>query len=292
MCGVLLVGLASAQLQPETPKDSFEVASVKLDAPGASRRASLSGGPGTGSPTRINYSFVTLEELIGKAFGLGADQISGPKWLATERYSVDANVPLSTTDEGFKKMLQNLLFDRLGLRTHLEKKDFTVYEMVPAGSGFKLDSAAEGEAPEPKDEAPAAGKMLLDREGCPILRKNGRGQIAGNYGPTASCSSFVSTTMVELAKILENIVAAEEGAAFGSRVHVVDSTGINGKFDFTLTFVYYPRFPGFVQAPPPNGIAGPNIFAALAKIGLRLEKKKTPLDMLVIDQAEKYPSPN
>jgi uncharacterized protein (TIGR03435 family) len=71
---------------------------------------------------------------------------------------------------------------------------------------------------------------------------------------------------------------------------VADATGLQGKFDFTLSWVMDRGAP---FAPPPDDDAGPTIFNALqSQLGLRLEQKKGPVDRLVIDHAEKVPTGN
>jgi uncharacterized protein (TIGR03435 family) len=72
---------------------------------------------------------------------------------------------------------------------------------------------------------------------------------------------------------------------------VVDKTGLTGKYDFTLRWSteQLSLVPG-----PPTGDPGnlPSIFTALREqLGLRLDSTRGPLEVLVIDRAEK-PSEN
>jgi len=82
---------------------------------------------------------------------------------------------------------------------------------------------------------------------------------------------------------------------------VIDKTGLTGKYDFELKWTpdpgqpaampFGPPPPG-VELPPPPDPKGPSIFTALQEqLGLRLESQKAPVDILVIDRAEK-PSEN
>jgi uncharacterized protein (TIGR03435 family) len=95
---------------------------------------------------------------------------------------------------------------------------------------------------------------------------------------------------------------------------VVDTTGLTGKYDFTLYFApeggVGMRLPGGVPPPhdaPPPGEGGPgmpaastpdaqsnpNLFTALQEqLGLKLEQRKGPVDLLVIDHLEKTPVEN
>ena len=70
---------------------------------------------------------------------------------------------------------------------------------------------------------------------------------------------------------------------------VVDSTGLTEKYDFTISWV--PQPPG--GAPPDKEEFGPDLFSALQEqLGLKLVAKKGPVEMLVIDHAEKVPLEN
>lgn len=75
------------------------------------------GGPGTADPERITYERITLLSLIQRAYFsptagnlhvLDFDQISGPAWLSTQFYSVDAKLPSGTTKEQLMLMWQDL----------------------------------------------------------------------------------------------------------------------------------------------------------------------------------------
>lgn len=73
-------------------------------------------------------------------------------------------------------------------------------------------------------------------------------------------------------------------------VPVADQTGMTGRYDFRFE-VGAPRRPTGDAAPDPFDTDGPNIFAALQKIGLHLESKKVAMPAIVIDSAER-PSAN
>jgi uncharacterized protein (TIGR03435 family) len=87
---------------------TFEVASVKPAAPQASGIMRSSGGPGTADPERFTYENVTLQALLLRAYGLKNYQISGPGWLASERFDIRAKVPPGATKEQLNGMLRNL----------------------------------------------------------------------------------------------------------------------------------------------------------------------------------------
>jgi uncharacterized protein (TIGR03435 family) len=72
---------------------------------------------------------------------------------------------------------------------------------------------------------------------------------------------------------------------------VVDMTGLTGRYDITLNLA---KYLGDLQ---PSGGGPPDVVGVLLsgvqeELGLKLESKKTPLDLLIIDSAEKIPAEN
>ena len=108
-------------------------------------------------------------------------------------------------------------------------------------------------------------------------------QMVGRRRITANAQS-----MAALVDLLEKQLAAP----------VVDKTGLGGTYDFTLDFALGPGrgvdalvAPG--ASPTDNTADAPNFFTAIQEqLGLKLEQKKGPLDILVIDEAEKVPTGN
>src|SRR5947207_312669 len=125
---VLSCGAAFGQASP-----SFEVASVKpAEAPSTPGmlRVGMRGGPGTPDPGQITYSNVSLKNVIMNAYNVKGYQITGPKWLDSERFDIVAKVPKGATKEEFRLMLQNLLAERFKLSLHHESKELPIYGLV------------------------------------------------------------------------------------------------------------------------------------------------------------------
>lgn len=73
---------------------------------------------------------------------------------------------------------------------------------------------------------------------------------------------------------------------------VVDQTGVEGVFDFKLSYDPSSTTPS-TDAAAASGDAGPSIFTALQEqLGLKLESKKMPVEYVVIDHAERVPAEN
>jgi uncharacterized protein (TIGR03435 family) len=74
---------------------------------------------------------------------------------------------------------------------------------------------------------------------------------------------------------------------------VIDQTGLDGAYTFTLKWTPE-RLPNATEDPKkPDLDAPPSIFEALQEqLGLKLEKRKAPLEVLVVDRAERVPTEN
>jgi uncharacterized protein (TIGR03435 family) len=161
----LLFGTSTA-LTAQNPK--FEVASVKPAGPAHDGPSVYRGGPGTADPERVTYERMGLLSLIQGAYNptggydaihtLDFDQISGPAWLSTDLYFVDAKLPPGATKEQLRLMWQDLLAERFHLTLHIATKEFTVYELTVAKNGPKFKkSGVDPPRQEPGFPVPAPG---------------------------------------------------------------------------------------------------------------------------------------
>lgn len=255
---IMTSALLAAQQTP-----TFEVASVKPAPPPSDHMMRVRMG---GDPGRIDYANVSLLNLITRAYDVKDYQVSGPGWLNSERYDVTATMPKDTPKEIVQLMMQNLLSERFHLKLHREKKDLPAYALVVAKGGPKMKQAET-----PAAAAPAKRGIWM-----------GMGKLQAS-----------SVDLGMFANLLSNLVGRP----------VLDMTEMKGNYDCTLEFtpdasLSMPMMKmagahaeGGEGAPPES--AGPSIFTALQEqLGLKLEARKAPLDILVIDQAEKVPTEN
>jgi uncharacterized protein (TIGR03435 family) len=143
----------------------------------------MRGGPGTADPERMTWSGATLQALLISAYGVKTDQISGPGWLESERYDVEAKVPPGSTRPQSILMLQNLLADRFRLTLHKDTKEFSVYELTVAKDGPKLKPSP----PDPDFKPLAEGTRLRDD-----ADKDGSSCFRASEMPNASATaSFI-----------------------------------------------------------------------------------------------------
>src|SRR5262245_31508398 len=142
-------------------------------------------------------------------------------------------------------------------------------------------------------------KMLADRFELTVHRSEKSfsvyGLVAAKNGikfkevpDTGSNNSSSSGT-----KYTGTCVNMENLAAFLSRrveLPVLDMTGLKGYYDLKMEWAEEPKTKDGAPADPPNG---PALTTALQEqLGLKLEPRKVPLDLLIVDHAEKMPTEN
>ena len=157
-------------------------------------------------------------------------------------------------DRQFKTMLQKLLAERFQLAFHRDQRELPAFVVV-LGSG-----------PPKLTPTKAPGSLPVAGVGPGLF-----------YGVNATTTDFTT---------------ALQGAAMDRPV--VDQTGLTGRWDFRLEWTPDPsQFGGrALTVGPSDAIRPPALFTAIQEqLGLKLESKRTLVDVLVIDRAEK-PSDN
>jgi uncharacterized protein (TIGR03435 family) len=248
---------AYARQQPE-----FEVATVKLSPPvplGTPLPVNL-GSFRNGTAMLTN---TTLSECLQFAYGIVSEaQIAGPDWIKSRdvRFDIVAKTGADASRDQALLMMRSLLDERLKLSLHHEPREMSFLALVVAKNGPKLAPAKMGTPP---SQIPP--------------------QIAGRL-------LHPQMPMAMLATLLSRF----------ERQIVIDMTGLTGPFSIDLQWT-----PDFLRnrvsqdgaAPLVNGqpvnVDGPSLPTALQEqLGLRLESRKGPVDVLVVDHAEKVPADN
>ena len=255
---------------------AYDVAAIKPDKSGMGPRILF-------SADRLTATRVTLKFLIKMAYGVEDDQILGASnWLNSETYDIEAKVDSSEVSEVSKLsdnqrmvMFQRLLADRFKLALHRETKELPVYALVIAKNGPKLQEAKPGDTYpngiKGPDGKPAghAGMMMW-----------GRGRLTGQGIPIAS---LVPPLSQQLSRTVQ------------------DRTGLTGKYDIELHWTPDDAADPMTgpQGDRPTSENGnsaespePSFFTAIQEqLGLKLDSRKAPVEVLVIDHAE-MPSAN
>jgi uncharacterized protein (TIGR03435 family) len=227
-----------------------------------------------------------MKDLLMTAYDMKAYQVSGPDWMATERYDLIVKVPEGATKAQVNAMWQNLLAERFGVALHHESREFQVEDLVVARDGPRLKETVEDlTAP-----LPPGPSIVKDGE---LLSPGVVVRILPGPSPRAHTVARAQP-ISQLAAMLSNQLNRP----------VLDKTGLTGKYDFTLDY----NLSGFALPPPsgrevPGLIAlapgdtasepGPDIAAAVQQqLGLRLVASKAKLDLVIVDKANKVPTDN
>jgi uncharacterized protein (TIGR03435 family) len=276
--------LASALFAQSPQALSFEAASVRASQ--QSGRGAMRGGPGTSDPGQLLFTNVTLFNVLLRAYDVQSFQISAPDWLSTEKYNITAKVPDGATKEQCNRMLQNLLAERFHLELHHETRDLSGFELAMGRNGPRLKVSEDAGAV----ETPASTEPpKTDANGYPILSGPGLLMMEGVKGK--SVVVFLTARSQPLSALVALLTRE-------FRMPILDKTGQTGRFDFRLEFA--PQAPGALPAASsPDGApmvmddSAPNLTTAVQQqLGMRLNAKKVPTDILVIDHADRVPTEN
>ncbi len=287
MKGIILtlapVGLLLAQT---AAGPRFEVASIRPSSTQPQGQVSV-GLHLDGAQVRIG-SFA-LKEYIGLAYRTQISRIFGPDWIGSERFDIAATIPAGNKESQIPEMFQALLADRFQLKFHREQREFPVYALVLAKGPLKLKEI-------PPD--PDAGKTPQP------VNVAGGGSVQGvsvNLGGGSSWS-FVPNKFE--AKKLSMAQFSSNLERFADRP-IVDMTGLKGQYDFTFDINPEDYMPMLIRSAISGGITVPPkalrlaesttsapLSDALQQVGLKLEPRKAPLDVIVVDSANKMPTEN
>jgi uncharacterized protein (TIGR03435 family) len=198
----------------------------------------------------------------------------GPSWIGRDRFDIVAKAE-GASGRG-PLMLRALLAERFGLATHIDAKEMSIYALVPAKTDGSLGpqlkrSASDCQAPD------AAGR--------------GRSGDAAAPGNSSTCAMRTmpgtvvagGATMTELADGLSTVL---------DRV-VQNRSGLPDQFAFTLRWTPDQIPPGYdrkarAMGLPPIDPEGPSLFTAVREqLGLELHSQKGPVEILVVDRAER-----
>ena len=266
------VTLTSSQAQ----RPAFEVASLKPSAVV---------GPINTTPGRFIAVGQSLKALIGFAYRKRAYQIfGGPEWMSADRWEIQAKVPEGvvvsqpstmeelekslTTPDAIALMLQSLLQDRFQLKIHHETRELPIYVLAVAPGSPKIIFS--------EDQTPlvfGGGGTPLERlpNGMPVLTR-------GSFSIRSRTDRrIMEGKAIPMSRIV-NLLVNELGRP------VVDKTNLKGLYDVRLEWA-----PENLRADPENGApVAPMLTTALQEqLGLKLDSTKGPVEVIVVDGAQK-----
>jgi uncharacterized protein (TIGR03435 family) len=274
----------------------FEVVSVKpADPKAVVVGPMISGGPGTNSPGHVIYRGASLTYLLMTAYQLKDFQLSGPKWMDTARFYIDARLPTGTTKDDLHAMLRSLLVERFGVAVHREEKEMPAYDLLVSKHGIKMTPSA----PAADDSTAAEQRMQegidTDSNGFPIFPPGGPG---GFMVMNRAGRMMVGAAQQDIASICD-FLSKQLGEP------VKDGTALSGKYDFHLQYAVdgpitlgrsgpaLPPPPSSADPAPAPGEIPPSLATAIVdQLGLRLERGRAVVEIVVVDSAEKTPAAN
>ncbi len=249
--------LSSPAFGQSAPAKAFDIADVRV----SDRVINVAVTGNAIRDGRYELHNGTMVDLVRIAYGVEAEKVvGGPSWLELDRYTVIAKVPAGTTVADARLMLRPLLADRFKLTVHEDTRPLTAYAMTVVGGKPKLKEAAGG--------AP---------QGCQGQQQPQQPEPGVIPKLVAVCRNMTMAAFAQLLPRAQAVYLANP---------VVDLTGLQGSWDFELTFTARPLL---AQA----GSDGISLFDAMEKqLGLKLELKDMPTSSLVVDSVERKPTAN
>ena len=243
---------------------SFDAGSVRhSDLNSRSGPNVCTGGPGTPDPGMFHCTNSSLALLVLEAYDVKWYKLLSPDWVihggSLSGYDVTAKIPPGTSKADFRLMLQRLLADRFHLAVHRESRELPVYSLIPGAGKPKLVPSSAPAPPGPR---------------C------GMSMVKNHFH--LACHN---TTLKDLASNLETQFWSD----------VTDETGLVGEYDFALDFLPPEEWQGRTGWSTSSAIADDTATLDTAiseQLGLRLKKGKGPVEVLVVDKADKNPTEN
>jgi uncharacterized protein (TIGR03435 family) len=235
----LAIGVLALQPLLHAQAPAFEVASIKRNVSGDPRSGvrTLPGG-------RIAVINLNLRQIIRNAYGSNdLEVVGGPDWIDSDRWDITASAGTGKADEPPEPMLKSLLVDRFTLRAHVEMRERPIYALVGARADKRLGD-----------------KIHVSPTDCRADGDCGRTSARTN-GVVSGTITGVARTMADLGRSL---------SPYSGR-RVFDRTGLEGRYDFELTWSEDVSFFTAVQE----------------QLGLKIESQRAPVDVVVIDSVQR-----
>ena len=317
VCGIVAALTMTCAAWGQT---AFEVATVKPAAPldMAKIAAAVQSGqaPKLGPHVdhlRAEYTYMPMRDLIALAYNLKAYQVSGPDWLATTRFDIQATMPEGSTKESAPAMLQALLKERFKLVAHPSMEERPVLALTVGKSGPKLKPAAQAPAPLDENTPLLPGEMKMDSVDGPMrVKVNPDGSSTINMGVKGIITQkmdpqtrtlHIQSSAVTMAGFADMLTRVMQMGGESSR-QVVDMTDLKGYYETNLELslaelmamvkangIDLPTRPGGEPIDPGQS-EGRTVLESIQALGLKLEARKASVPRLIIDNVTKTPTEN
>jgi uncharacterized protein (TIGR03435 family) len=212
----------------------------------------------------VAFDGYSLKSFLREAFKVNMDQIIGPSWLDSDCFTIIAKIPEGATKEQLPAMLQALLVERFKLSVHKESRPRPGYALVMDKKGPKVKESDLN---------------------SPSVREHA-GQVAFGFGMGLQKGRIKGDmTMAALAHRLSTTMHAP----------VQDLTELKGTYAIDLSWAESDagNDPATDSSAGSPAAATGSIFSSIHDLlGLKLERDKQQVEMVLIDHIERVPSEN
>lgn len=204
-------------------------------------------------PSGITARNATLRRLVSEAYGIQMRQVVGPSWIDQNEYDIEARTGDHANREQQDLMLRALLAERFNLKQHRETREMRVYELLADRDGTKIHSVKSGET----------------------------ARAGAGFHFHGDMRQFADFLAVQFSiPILDD--PTQPGRAGGPAIPVLDRTELPGVYDF------------IIDVKPELGTDSFTLWqrALREQMGLRIESRRGPVEVVVVDAAARVPSAN
>jgi uncharacterized protein (TIGR03435 family) len=254
----------------------------------------------TVTDSRMVISYFSLAEVIRRAFGVAAYALSTPHWTEEEHFDIHATIPDGRHREDVPAMLRTLLVQRFALIVHHESRQVPAFVLTVSDKGHRMRQSVGPIVP--SSPTTAGGDSNRVSEGDrqlthTTLNSEDGGRLVFTARPDGGMEIIASNmTMSTLAADLTGVLGRP----------VFDRTGLTDSYELTLSVtsedvaLMLPsgmrETTGAVRSGSEAVASAPaspaSIVNSIERLGLRLESRRMPIDVIVVDQVSKRPTPN
>ncbi len=268
---------------------------------------------------RVDIGYLSIYDLLSAAYKVKPYQVEGPDWMRVQRFDILAKMPSGATKDDVPAMLQVLLKERFKVEIHRDKKEHAVYALVVAKGGPKMKEAEPdvpvAAAPDGEPKPLAKGEMVMGSGDNAVRIKQGADGKSGTAesAKTGAVKYSVSPEGImhyEYSKLEMSTLADALSQFLGKPV--VDMTELKGKYQVALDFSMQEMLEvarrnganipagalggdggrGGTPAEAASDPGSSSLFTAVQALGLKLDSRKEPIEVIVVDHAEKMPTEN
>ena len=280
---------------------AFDVASVRVSSPGTRASERI-------TDTRVDIINMPMRSVLQTAFGLTAQtrfRLAAPGWVEQTRIDIQATIPAGRLRRDVPEMLRTLLKERFALANHIEPRPMDVYELEIDKGGIKMTEVPPLDELTKELDAVVSAKNPTDSVSETVEGPVRTGMITLGYRTTTTRSKFDRVFTARRTQLIDaaRMSMSDLVSVLTTTVDepVIDKTGLTGLYQFkielppdaaTIRSLIASGTTTTVQGTPLTEPTGFSVFKALEGIGLKLEKRRSPVDVIVVDALSTAPTPN